>query len=55
MIKVVIPFRRRPGMGMAAFQEHWRTAHAALVVRLPGIRRYAQCHTRRAVLGPVCG
>jgi len=24
------------------FQEHWRTRHAALVVRLPGIRRYVQ-------------
>jgi hypothetical protein len=30
MIKVVIPFRRRPGMGMAAFQEHWRTARVVL-------------------------
>src|SRR5512145_1824762 len=24
------------------FQEHWRTRHAGLVVRLPGIRRYVQ-------------
>ena len=24
------------------FQEHWRTRHAELIVRLPGIRRYVQ-------------
>lgn len=42
MIKVVIFFKRLPGMPMAAFQEHWRTRHAALIVRLPGLRRYVQ-------------
>lgn len=29
-------------MAPERFQEHWRTRHAALVVRLPGIRRYVQ-------------
>jgi len=27
---------------MEAFREHWRAQHAALVVRLPGLRRYVQ-------------
>ena len=42
MIKVVIFFKRLPGMPLEAFQEHWRTRHAALIVRLPGLRRYVQ-------------
>ena len=29
-------------MAREAFEEHWRTRHAELVVRLPGIRRYVQ-------------
>jgi uncharacterized protein (TIGR02118 family) len=42
VIKAVIFFRRRPGMALAAFHEHWRTRHAGLITRLPGIRRYVQ-------------
>lgn len=45
MVKIVIFFKRKPGMSVEAFQEHWRTGHADLIVRLPGIRRYAQSHT----------
>lgn len=51
MIKTVIFFRRRPGMSLAAFQEHWRTAHAKLVAKLPGIRRYVQNHVLPAQAG----
>lgn len=51
MIKTVIFFRRRPGMSLAAFQEHWRTAHAELIVKLPGIRRYVQNHVLPAQAG----
>jgi len=29
-------------MAVAAFREHWRTRHAPLIARLPGIRRYVQ-------------
>ena len=42
MIKAVIFFKRLPGMSLAAFHEHWRVRHAAIIVRLPGIRRYVQ-------------
>ena len=51
MIKTLIFFRRRPGLGSAAFQEYWRTAHAALIVKLPGIRRYVQNHVLPAQPG----
>jgi uncharacterized protein (TIGR02118 family) len=42
MIKAVIFFKRKPDMSVAAFQEHWRTRHAAIIARLPGLRRYVQ-------------
>lgn len=42
MVKIVIFFKRKPGMTVEAFQEHWRTTHAAIISRLPGIRRYVQ-------------
>lgn len=44
MVKMVIFFKRRPGMAVEAFQQHWRTVHAGLIVRLPGLRRYVQSH-----------
>lgn len=45
MVKMVIFFKRKPGLSVEAFQSHWREAHAGLIVKLPGIRRYVQSHT----------
>ncbi len=45
MVKTIAAIKRKPGMSVEAFQEYWRTAHAAVVVRLPGLRRYVQSHT----------
>jgi uncharacterized protein (TIGR02118 family) len=44
LLKIIIFFKRKPGMSVEAFQEHWRTTHADIIVRLPGIRRYVQNH-----------
>ncbi len=44
MVKIVIFFKRKPGMSVEDFQKHWRTTHADIIVRLPGIRRYVQSH-----------
>ncbi len=49
MVKLVAFFKRKPGMEVEAFQEHWRTIHAELVVRVPGLRKYIQCHTLPSV------
>jgi uncharacterized protein (TIGR02118 family) len=46
MVKAVSFFKRKPGMSPEAFQAHWRTTHAEVVVTLPGVRRYVQSHTR---------
>ena len=44
MVKIVIFFKRKPGMSVEDFQKHWRTTHADIILRLPGIRRYIQSH-----------
>lgn len=44
MVKIVIFFKRKPAMSVEDFQQHWRTTHADIIVRLPGIRRYVQSH-----------
>ena len=45
MVKMVAFFKRQPGMSVEAFQTYWRTKHAEIVVKMPGIRRYVQSHT----------
>ena len=35
-------------MSVEEFQAYWRERHPAVVVRLPGVRRYVQSHTRPA-------
>ena len=44
MVKMVAFFKRKPGMSVEAFHNYWRTTHAAIVVKMPGIRRYVQNH-----------
>ncbi len=44
MLTMVIFFKRRAGMAVEAFQDHWRTRHAEIISKLPGIRRYVQNH-----------
>lgn len=46
MVKVVTCVVRKPGMGVEEFQTYWRTRHPEVVLRLPGVRRYVQSHTR---------
>jgi uncharacterized protein (TIGR02118 family) len=48
VIKVVTCIKRKAGMSVEEFQAYWRGAHPAVVVRLPGLRRYVQSHTRLA-------
>jgi EthD domain len=45
MVKMVAFFKRKPGMSVEAFQSYWRTTHAGIVLKMPGIRSYVQSHT----------
>lgn len=44
MIKRVALLARRADHDRAAFSRYWRTTHAEIVCRAPGIRRYVQNH-----------
>jgi uncharacterized protein (TIGR02118 family) len=43
-IKGKFVFRRRPDLGVAAFQTHWRERHAPIVAHTPEMLRYIQSH-----------
>ena len=45
MVKMIAFFKRKPGMSVEDFQSYWRTTHADIVIKMPGIRRYVQSHT----------
>jgi uncharacterized protein (TIGR02118 family) len=45
MVKTITFIKRKPGMSVDDFGQYWRKQHAAIVTRLPGLRRYVQCHT----------
>jgi uncharacterized protein (TIGR02118 family) len=38
--------KRREGLPLAEFRERSLGEHGELVLQLPGLRRYLQCHTR---------
>ncbi len=46
MVKLLVLLKRKPGMAVEDFQRYWRVRHPDVVVRLPGLRRYVQSHTR---------
>jgi uncharacterized protein (TIGR02118 family) len=45
-VKGVEFFTRKPGMSVEDFQRHWRTTHAALATKIPGVGRYVVSATR---------
>lgn len=45
-VKMVAFLRKRADVSPEQFQKHWREGHAALASRVPGNRRYVQCHAR---------
>jgi uncharacterized protein (TIGR02118 family) len=45
MVKAIYLIRRKPGMSFADFHRYWREVHGAIAARIPGMRRYVQCHT----------
>ncbi len=45
MVKAIYFIKRKPGMELAAFREYWLNQHAAIVRKVPSLRRYVQSHT----------
>ncbi len=44
MVKAIYLIRRKPGLSEADFHRYWREVHGAIAARIPGLRRYVQCH-----------
>src|SRR5690348_4769262 len=44
MVKAIYLIRRKPGMSHDDFHRYWREVHGAIAARIPGLRRYVQCH-----------
>jgi uncharacterized protein (TIGR02118 family) len=44
MVKAIYLIRRKPGMAAADFHRYWREVHGSIAARIPGMRRYVQCH-----------
>ncbi|HEX5368954.1 MAG TPA: EthD domain-containing protein [Dehalococcoidia bacterium] len=44
MINAIFMVCRRPGLDHRDFFDHWLTVHGPLAAKLPGLRRYSQCH-----------
>ena len=44
MVKAIYLIRRKPGLSREDFHRYWRDVHGAIAARIPGLRRYVQCH-----------
>ena len=53
MLKAYVIVQRSTNLSWDAFARHWRDAHAPLVLRLPGLRYFAQLPTPSAFFGGV--
>ncbi|MBI4596567.1 MAG: EthD domain-containing protein [Candidatus Tectomicrobia bacterium] len=45
MLKLITFIKRKPGMGVDEFHRYWREVHGQIAKKIPGIRKYIQCHT----------
>lgn len=46
MVKLLALVKRQAGMPLEAFRRYSLQVHAPMVLKLPGLRRYVQCHVR---------
>ncbi len=45
MVKLIYCITRKEGMSVEELQTYWRETHGPIAGRIPGLRRYVQCHT----------
>ena len=50
-VKLIVLVKRREGLLRKDFQERSLGTHAELMLAVPGLRRYLQCHTRDGAYG----
>ncbi len=47
MVKLIYVITRKQGLAVEEFQRYWRETHGPIAARIPGVRRYVQCHVPR--------
>jgi uncharacterized protein (TIGR02118 family) len=45
MVKLIYCISKKPELSVDEFQRYWRETHGPIAGRIPGLRRYVQCHT----------
>ena len=51
MVKMIYCISKKPEMSVEEFQTYWRETHGPIAARIPGLRRYVQCHVVPALYG----
>ena len=44
MVKLIYCINRKPELSVEEFHRYWRETHGPIAARIPGVRRYIQCH-----------
>ena len=44
MVKLIYCISKKPELTVEQFQTYWRETHAPIAAKIPGLRRYVQCH-----------
>ena len=51
MVKLIYCIARKPEISVEEFHRYWRETHAPIAARIPGVRRYVQCHSLLQLYG----
>jgi len=51
MLKLVYCITKLPALSDAEFHRYWREVHGPIAARIPGVRKYVQCHAIDRALG----
>jgi uncharacterized protein (TIGR02118 family) len=51
MVKLIYCISKKTALSVEEFQHYWRETHGPIAARIPGLRRYVQCHTAPATYG----
>jgi len=51
MVKLIYCISKKPELSVEEFQRYWRDTHGPIAGRIPGLRRYVQCHVVPALYG----
>ena len=51
MVKLIYCISKKPELTVEQFQTYWRQTHAPIAARIPGLRRYVQCHVVPSLYG----